>query len=243
MATVLTRSGLPISVVAVERSKGSELTAREHPWLVRLTHWLNAVTLVIMTMSGLQIFMAFPSFGAKIPQTDLVHVPEMVRLGGWLGGALQWHFAFAWVFALTGIAYVTFLAVSGHWRHVLLQPRDMRGIWPMARHYFLFKPKPEPREAYNPLQKLAYTSTILFGVLAVFTGLLLAKPVQFGTIVSLVGGFSVVRIYHFAAMLGFLAFIPGHLVMVALHGWSNFASMWTGWKKRPDYLAGLDRHS
>src|SRR4029450_7585876 len=107
----------------------------------------------------------------------------------------------------------------------------------MARHDFLFKPKPEPREAYNPLQKLAYTSTIVFGILAVITGLLLAKPVQFGPVVWLLGGFKAIRIYHFAAMTGFVAFIPGHLVMVALHGWNNFASMWTGWKRRPDYLA------
>ena len=59
---------------------------------------------------------------------------------------------------------------------------------------------------------------------------------QFGPIVSLLGGFPAIRIYHFAAMLGFVAFIPGHLLMVALHGWSNFASMFTGWKRRPDYL-------
>jgi thiosulfate reductase cytochrome b subunit len=237
MGTASTRSGLPIAVVTVERPHGEELAAREHPRLVRLTHWMNAATLTVMTMSGLQIFMAFPSFGSKIPQSDLLHVPEAVRLGGWLGGALQWHFAFAWLFTLTGVVYVMHLAFSGHWRHVLLQPREVRGIWPMARHYFLFKPKPEPREAYNPLQKLAYTSTIVFGALSVGTGLLLAKPVQLGTVVRLLGGFSAVRIYHFAAMAGFLAFIPGHLVMVALHGWNNFASMWTGWKKRPDYLA------
>jgi len=236
MATLSTRSGLPIAVVAIERAQGPELAAREHPRLVRLTHWANAVSLTVMTMSGLQIFMAFPSFGAKIPQSDLLHVPDAMLLGGWLGGALQWHFAFAWLFALTGLVYVAYLAISGHWRHVLLQPREIRGIWPMARHYFLFKAKPEAREAYNPLQKLAYTSTIAFGMAAVGTGLLLAKPVQFGPIVSLLGGFPAIRIYHFAAMLGFVAFIPGHLLMVALHGWSNFASMFTGWKRRPDYL-------
>lgn len=236
MATLSTRSGLPIAVVAIERARGEELAAREHPRIVRLTHWVNAVSVTVMIMSGLQIFTAFPSFGAKIPQSDLLHVPQVFRLGGWLGGALQWHFAFAWPFTLTGVVYVTYLALSGQWRHVLLRPREIAGVWPMARHYFLFKPKPEPREAYNPLQKLAYTSTMLFGALAVGTGLLLAKPVQFGAVVRLLGGFSAIRIYHFAAMAGFLAFIPGHLVMVALHGWSNFASMWTGWKRRPDYL-------
>lgn len=107
----------------------------------------------------------------------------------------------------------------------------------MARHYFLFKPKPEQVEPYNPLQKLAYTSTILFGVVSVITGMLLFKPVQLALLVKLLGGFGMVRIYHFAAMVGFLSFIPGHLVMVAAHGWNNFYSMLMGWRRNPDYLA------
>jgi len=45
------------------------------------------------------------------------------------------------------------------------------------------------------------------------------------------------RLWHFLAMCGFLAFIPGHLVMVALHGWNNFVSMLVGWKKDPEYSA------
>ena len=210
--------------------------AREHPWLVRFTHWLNAVTLAVMTMSGLQIFAAFPSFGPKIPQKDMVHFPEAMRLGGWLGGSLQWHLTFMWLFMACGIAYVVYLIVTGHWRRVILQPREIREIWPMARHYFLFKPKPEQKEPYNPLQKLAYTSTIVFGVTSVLTGWMLYKPVQLGWLVRLSGGFDLVRLWHFAAMIGFLAFVPGHLVMVALHGWNNFTSMLTGWKRDPEYL-------
>ncbi|HEX5082499.1 MAG TPA: hypothetical protein VFY40_10650, partial [Blastocatellia bacterium] len=60
---------------------------------------------------------------------------------------------------------------------------------------------------------------------------------QFAFLVKLLGGFGMIRIYHFAAMAGFLSFIPGHLLMVALHGWNNFYSMLTGWKRSPDYLA------
>lgn len=230
-----TRSGLPIAVVTIARNWGQERAAREHPALVRLTHWLNALSLTVLIMSGLEIFMAFPSFGAKIPQADLLHVPEALRLGGWLGGALQWHFTFAWLFTLTGAIYFVSL-VSGHWRHVILRPHEIAGVWPMVRHYFFFRPRPESREPYNPLQKLAYTAMVVCGAIAVTTGLLLSKPVQLAPIVTLLGGFQAIRLYHFAAMVGFLAFIPGHLLMVALHGWTNFASMWTGWKRRPDYL-------
>jgi thiosulfate reductase cytochrome b subunit len=234
MAT--TKSGLTLTSLEVEQNGVRQTAVQEHSWLVRFTHWLNAISLVVMTMSGLQIYMAFPSFGPKIPQDNFLHFPEAMRLGGWLGGALQWHLSFAWIFTLTGVAYVLHLVVSGKWRKVILQPREFRGVWPMVRHYFLFKPKPEQLEPYNPLQKLAYTSTIVFGIVAVITGILLFQPVQFALAVKLLGGFGMIRIYHFAAMIGFLAFVPGHLLMVALHGWPNFYSMLTGWKREPEYL-------
>jgi Ni/Fe-hydrogenase b-type cytochrome subunit len=231
-----TKSGVAIQIVEVENKGTRQTFAKEHSWLVRFTHWLNAITLLVLTASGMQIFQAFPSFGDKIPQTDLVHFPEAIRLGGWLGGALQWHLTFAWVFAITGVSYVLHLLFSGQWRKVILLPKEVRGIWPMVRHYFFFQAKPEQRAPYNPLQKLAYTSTILFGVVAVVTGILLFKPTQFAFMVKLFGGFGMIRVYHFAAMLGFLSFIPGHLVMVALHGWNNFYAMLTGWKRAPEYL-------
>jgi thiosulfate reductase cytochrome b subunit len=60
------------------------------------------------------------------------------------------------------------------------------------------------------------------------TGLALWKPVQLSELVTIMGGIRLTRFWHFSAMVGLLAFIPGHLIMVALQGWSNFASMWTG---------------
>ncbi len=213
----------------------------EHPWAVRFCHWANAVSLVVLAMSGLQIFTAFPSFGAKVPQANLIDaVPEALRIGGWLGGALQWHFTFMWIFAGTAIVYVTYQIVSGHYRTVLFTVRDMPGVGPMARHYFFFGPKPLVTGQYNALQKLAYTSTIGLGALSIVTGLVMYKPVQFSALAWLVGGFHTARLLHFLAMCGVLAFIPGHLIMVALHGWDNFMSMISGWKRRPDY-AGRER--
>lgn len=214
----------------------------EHPWAVRFSHWANAVTVTVLTMSGLQIFSAFPSFGPKIPQENLIEaMPGALALGGWLGGALQWHFTFMWIFAGSGLLYVVSQIVSGHYRTVLFTPRDVRGVWPMARHYFLFGPKPPSTGQYNPLQKLAYTSTLGFGAVSVLTGLVMYKPIQFSAVAWLVGGYDGARLIHFLAMCGTLAFIPGHLVMVALHGWDNFASMVTGWKRRPDYVAPRGR--
>jgi thiosulfate reductase cytochrome b subunit len=208
----------------------------EHPYVVRLCHWANAISLFVMVGSGLRIFWAFPSFGAKIPEHDLFDPPKVVMLGEGLAGALRWHMTFATIFVLTGLLYVVYQAVSGNYRQVMFMPRDIRGVWPMVRHYFLFGPTPPATEAYNALQKLAYTSAIGFGVLATLTGLVLYKPAQFWWLAWPMGGFHLARLWHFLALCGFLSFIPGHLIMVLLHGWQNFYSMLAGWKRDPEYL-------
>jgi Ni/Fe-hydrogenase b-type cytochrome subunit len=213
------------------------LAAYEHPWVIRFTHWLNAICIFVLTASGLRIFRAFPSFGPKIPQHDFVDIPKTLTLGGWLGGALQWHFTFMWLFIGSGVLYLGYQLLSGHYRTVLFSAKDVTGVWPMIRYYFLFGRKPEVREQYNPLQKLAYSATVFCGLLSVITGLVLYKPVQFSWLAWPLGGYHFTRIWHFVAMCGFLAFIPGHLIMVLLHGWSNFYSMLAGWKRDPEYFS------
>jgi Ni/Fe-hydrogenase b-type cytochrome subunit len=226
------------AVIEVEDAKTGEVTPAvyEHPFIVRFCHWANTVSLFGLVGSGLQIFRAFPSFHAKIPQRDLLNWPKAFALGGWLGGALQWHLTFMWIYIATGALYLAYEIFSGNYRQILFVPRDVRGAWPMARHYFFFGAKPPATEAYNPLQKLAYTSAIGLGVLSVVTGLAVWKPVQFSWLAWLMGGFHLARLWHFLATWAILGFIFGHLVMVVLHGWNNIVSMLTGWKKNPDYI-------
>jgi thiosulfate reductase cytochrome b subunit len=108
-------------------------------------------------------------------------------------------------------------------------PRELLKL--MSKHYLGLGPAPVFQGEYNPLQKLAYTTTIACGAVATLTGLALYKPVQLQPLTALAGGIGGVRVLHFLAMCGFLAFIPGHLLMVALHGWNNCRSMLTGWKQ------------
>lgn len=225
------------AVLEIESVKTGEITTvvREHPFVVRFCHWVNAVALFVMVGSGLQIFRAFPSFGDKVPQQDLLHWPKSLAIGGWLGGALQWHMTFMWIYIASGVVYLGYQFFTGNYRQVLFVPRDVRGVWPMTRHYFFFGPKPPAEAAYNPLQKLAYTSAVILGILSVLTGLVIWKPVQFSWLGAVMGGFHYARGWHFFVMWATLAFVFGHLVMVVLHGWNNFMSMLTGWKKDPDY--------
>lgn len=220
----------------------------EHPAVVRWTHWVSGVAVIVLIASGMQIFFAFPSFGSKVPEKDLFRIPRHgsvtsiggvfrgLSLGHWLAGAEKWHFTFMWLFIASGVVYVAHELITGRWRKSLFVPRDIPGVWPMARHYFLFGKKPPLTGQYNPLQKLAYTSTIFFGAISLLSGLVIWKPVQFSVLGWMMGGFHYARIWHFIAMCGFLSFIPGHLLMVAIHGWNNLRSMLTGWNERPEYL-------
>jgi thiosulfate reductase cytochrome b subunit len=225
------------AMLEIMSDKGDQVTTAvyEHPLIVRWCHWLNAISLFVLAGSGLQIFRAFPSFGPKIPQHVLINWPKAYAIGGWLGGALQWHLTFMWIYLGTGLVYVGYQLFSGHFRQILFLPRDLGGVWPMVRHYFFFGRKPAVTEAYNSLQKQAYTAAIGLGVLSVLTGLAIWKPVQFSWLAWLMGGFHYARIWHFAVMWAIIFFLFGHLVMVVLHGWNNFVSMLTGWKKNPEY--------
>src|SRR6201982_81907 len=207
--------------IAIEDAKTGNITEAvyEHPFVVRLCHWVNAISLFVMVGSGVQIFRAFPSFGAKIPQKDLLDWPKAFALGGWLGGALQWHLTFMWIYIATGVFYLGYQIFSGNYHQILFVPKDIRGVWPMVRHYFLFGPKPPAVEVYNPLQKLAYTSAIVLGILSMLTGVVIWKPVQFSWLAWMMGGFQLARVWHFIVMWAILAFVFVHLVMVVLHGW------------------------
>src|SRR5579859_6836859 len=100
------------------------VAAYEHPLVVRLTHWLNAIALFVLVPSGLRIFRAFPSFGPKIPQQNLLDLPKALTLGNGLAGALQWHFTFMWIFVGSGALYLAYQLFSGHYKQVLFTPKD-----------------------------------------------------------------------------------------------------------------------
>lgn len=228
----------PAEVTYTSRGGQERKAAYEHPFAVRFTHWLNLIALIVMAGSGLRIYLAFPAFGDKVPPKDFFRFPEGFSLGGWLAGALQWHFTFMWLFVAAGAVYLAYELITGNWRQVIFTRNDVRGLWPMFRHYFLFGPKPEQSESYNSLQKLAYTGTILLGVLSTLTGLILYKSAQLSFLVPLLGGYRSVRVLHALSLVGFGLFVPGHLVMVVVHGWNNFQSMLTGWNFNPVYAIG-----
>jgi thiosulfate reductase cytochrome b subunit len=195
-----------------------------HPFIIRATHWINFVALGIMVSSGLRIYNASPIFSFKIP-ADLT-------LGGWLGGARQWHFFAMWLFVLNGMIYVFYNIISSHGRRTtLFNSSDVGGVLPMILYYLRIRKDHPPQKKYNALQKLAYTVIPLLALGAIITGVAIYWPVQWSGITKFFGGYDTARVWHFLFMAGLVGFFFSHIVMVAIAGWANFWSMITGWKK------------
>ena len=208
---------------------------RRHHGVVRLAHWLNAVTLAGMIASGLQIYLAFPHFGTKehtyaLPNPwDGGGIPEAARLGGWLAGGLNWHFALAWPFVITGLVYLLFLVFSGEWRSLLFRPRDVRPAIDMQLYYLRLRKEHPPQGKHNALQKGAYTAIVLLGALSALTGFAIYKPVQLAWLTSLFGGYELARYWHFWAVWIFIGFTLLHVVLVLVVDPASLRAMISGW--------------
>jgi thiosulfate reductase cytochrome b subunit len=193
-----------------------------HPLVVRITHWINVLAVLIMVTSGWRIYNASPLFPFRIPNE--------LTLGGWLAGALQWHFAAMWLLALNGLAYLIYGIVSGHFRRKLL-PITPRAIFHDVLEALRGKLAHEDLSVYNAAQRAAYLGIILCIIVMVFSGLAIWKPVQLQEITAIFGGYEGARVVHFLAMalLVFIALV--HIAMVILVP-RTFPTMFTGRARR-----------
>ena len=205
------------------RVENRRIGRRAQPAAIRLAHWINIPLLVIMAGSGLQILAAYPALGPRgalyswYPfQNDAP--PSWLRFGGWLAGARHWHFAIAWFLIINGIIYLIYMVASGEWRRrVFIPTRDTSNALAMFAYYLRIRKTPPPEDFYNGLQRMAYTSAILFAVVVVFSGLAIYKPVQLYWITAAFGGYDVARVVHLSCLVLLAVFTVMHLVLVALH--------------------------
>ena len=211
------------------------IMVKRHHGIVRVTHWLNAVLLLGMIGSGLQIYGAYRHFGPRgdvypLPNPwDGKNFPHWARLGGWLAAGLNWHFALAWPFVITGLVYLGFLGLTGEWRSLLFRFRDIGPAWQMQRYYLGLRSEHPAQGKHNALQKLAYTLIVLLGALAVASGFAIYKPVQLSWLTALFGGYELARYWHFLFVWVFVAFTLLHVVLVLVVDPASLRSMITGW--------------
>ena len=178
-----------------------------HPVWLRATHWLNALAVVILATSGWRIYNASPLFDFKFAKG--------ITLGGWLGGAIQWHFAAMWLLAANGLVYLLCNAGTGRLvrKFFPLSPRAIVADLRAALRGRLSHT--DPRQ-YNAAQRAAYLFVMVDAVLLVLSGLVLWKSVQFPLLRELLGGYETARRVHFFAMAALVAFLAVHLALAAL---------------------------
>lgn len=243
------------SVVSQAPAAGSDRTLADgriafyrHPLPVRLTHWVNALCLGVLLMSGLQILNAHPalywgetstftqawmSFGSG----DAPAFPGWLTLPGYqdLASGRSWHFFFAWLFVLNGLAYLTYVIVSRRVGRVLAPDREqlLHIGRSLADHLRLRFPHGAQARRYNVLQKLSYLA-VVFGLLPLMllTGLTMSPGMdaRLHFLTALFGGRQSARTVHFFSAAALVAFFVIHILAVLAAGPLNeVRSMITGW--------------
>ncbi|MGQ0657966.1 MAG: cytochrome b/b6 domain-containing protein [Chromatiales bacterium] len=253
-----------------------------HTLAVRVMHWVNAIALLILLMSGFQIFNAHPAlywgdrsdpdrallsmrgavtetgelrgvttvlgrsfdttglFGASIgpfgqPENRGFPAWATIPGGRWLAMGRRWHFFFAWVFVLNGLAFALYALCSRHLsRDLIPWWKDLRGLGRSIVDHLLFRhPTGEAARHYNVLQKISYFTLIfIFGPLVVLAGMAMSPwlDAAFPWLLTMFDGRQSARTVHFVLAFAFVLFIFIHLFMVAVTGvWNNVRSMLTGW--------------
>ncbi len=193
--------------VAISQTAQAPQAGIIHPRWVRVTHWINAIAILVMITSGWRIYNASPLFPFSFF--------DSITIGGWLAGALLWHFAAMWVLVINGIVYVTLGIITGRFRRKLLpiRPADVLSDVKAALSGELSH---DDLSSYNAVQRLLYLGVILAGVVVVASGLAIWKPVQLQELTALFGGYDAARYVHFFAMAAIVGFLSIHIVMALL---------------------------
>jgi thiosulfate reductase cytochrome b subunit len=179
-----------------------------HPRWVRVTHWVNVLAMFMMIGSGWQVYDASPLF-------RFIYFSSQITLGGWLAGALLWHFAAMWLLVINGIIYVTLGIATGRFRRKLfpIRPRDVVNDFVAALRGKLAH---DDLSVYNAVQRLLYVGVILAAIVIVLSGLSIWKPVQLKYLTAFFGGYDTARYVHFFAMSAIVAFLTAHIVLALI---------------------------
>ena len=197
-----------MSTLTVSDDQATATTAKViQPAWVRALHWTNALAMVLMIMSGWQIYNASPLFSFTFSHS--------ITLGGWLGGALLWHFAAMWLLMVNGLIYLALGISTGRFRKKLL-PITPGGVISDAKAALTGKLSHDDLTKYNHVQKLLYAGIIVIGILIVLSGLSIWKPVQLQWLTALFGGYAVARYVHFICMAAIVAFMVVHVALALL---------------------------
>jgi thiosulfate reductase cytochrome b subunit len=215
------------------KSNGRHL-ARLHPLAIRVMHWINALTMIVLIMSGWAIYNDEVIFG-------WLHFPSWMTMGGGPEGALQWHFLAMWILVANGIAYLAYGFSTGRFRRKLL-PIRIAEIIAEIRRALALNLAHDDLTHYNAVQRVLYVGIIVVVILQVVSGLVIWKPVQFSELATLFYDFQGARLVHFLGMVAIVGFLILH-VALALIVPKTLVAMITGGPDVPrDAPAGAEPH-
>jgi len=192
---------------------------RLHPRAVRIMHWINAVSVLMLVFSGWKIYDDYPL-------VSWLHFDDAITLGGHPETALQWHFLAMWPLTINGIAYLSYGLATGRFRRRFLPIRAVE-IVATIRDTLRLRLSHDDITHYNGVQKLLYVGIIAVVILQVLTGLAIWKPVQFSEFVWVFGSFQTARALHFAGMVAISGFVVVHVALALLVP-KTFVAMLTG---------------
>jgi len=169
---------------------------------------LTTASFVALAVSGVAILLAHPRLywgeTGAVGTPSLIDLPLPFMLTGQSGWGRYLHFLSAWILVLTGVLYV------------------LGGI--RTRHFKqdLFSSK-QPAK-YNGTQRMTYGVVVfvLFPII-IWTGLAMSPAVTSvaPVLVTSVGGQQSARTIHFVVAILLVAFLIGHVAMVAFAGFSR----------------------
>jgi thiosulfate reductase cytochrome b subunit len=205
---------------------------RRHAAIVRVTHWINALSFFGLLVSGFAILLAHPRFywgeAGGIGTPSVLDLPLPFMKGGPSGWGRNLHFLSAWVCVINGSLYAISGLLTRHFRKDLLPAKaDLRwqSIWRVASSHLRFeRPGVETSLAYDVLQRFTYLSVVFVLLpLMIWTGFAMAPAIvsAFPAIVTILGGQQSARTIHFFAADLLVLFLLVHLTMVSLAGFRN----------------------
>jgi thiosulfate reductase cytochrome b subunit len=208
---------------------------KKHPLAIRWLHWINFPLLFLMIWSGLMIYWANAVYGVRFGSYELFHFfpswfYEKLELPYRLAEGLALHFFFMWFFAVNGLLYVLYTAISGEWRHLVPGRSSFKEAIQVTLYDLHLSRYHPPRRKFNGAQQIAYTTVILMGAGSLLTGLAIYKPGSFAWLTTALGGYEWARWEHFWLTVGYVLFFVVHVLQVVKTGWNNFRAMVTGYE-------------
>ncbi|MFK8022446.1 MAG: cytochrome b/b6 domain-containing protein [Ilumatobacter sp.] len=223
-----------------ERASGDTVeyvAQKKHSLALRWMHWLNFPLLMIMMYSGMRIYWA-----------DL-RDPYALGIGGWqlfefwpdgvnsglqlerkLAKGIAFHLSFGWFFVINGLAYTFYLSRRGEWRHIVPDFQSVKDAGRTVAHDLHLTKKKPVQGKYNSAQQLTYSAVLVIAFLLVTSGFAIYKPGQLAWLEALFTGYDHARFVHFTMTILLMSFFAVHILQVVRAGWSNFASMITGYR-------------